>query len=288
MNDEQVHDGRNRGFEPQQFILFGCPFGIADPAQGPEVGDLEPQAIRGGRHLIQALVECGSGLLVAPVVLTQYDRVTAASIGISMGLTWLVSAWLVFIMTEQSRRLRGMAITDALTGAFNRRYLELEATKCVQNWERNRRPVSLLLLDVDHFKRVNDKFGHAVGDSTLKSVVDLLQQRIRRVDTLYRFGGEEFVLLLNETTAENACTVAEELRRAVEGAKILPEGVLTISVGVCDVTQVQNAEHWFKLADAALYRAKHNGRNRVELASSLSETVDSAVSSPGKTIPDWR
>ena len=207
-----------------------------------------------------------SGLLVAPIALTQYDRTTVAAIGISMGLTWLVSAWLVFAMTAQSSRLRDMAITDSLTGAFNRRYLELQAVKCVQDWDRYQRPASLLLLDIDHFKRVNDKFGHAVGDAALKSLVALIQQRIRRVDTLCRFGGEEFVLLLSETTAEKARQVAEELRRAVECAKILPEGSMTVSVGICDVTQVEDMEQWIKLADAALYRAKSNGRNRVEVA----------------------
>jgi diguanylate cyclase (GGDEF)-like protein len=225
-----------------------------------------------------------SGLLVAPVVLTQYDHTTVAAIGISMGLTWLVSAWLVFAMTEQSRRLRDLAITDSLTGAFNRRYLELQAAKCVQDWERYQRPVSLLLLDIDHFKHVNDKFGHAIGDAALQSLVSLIQQRIRRVDTLCRFGGEEFVLLLSESTAEKARQVADELRRAVECAKILPEGSMTVSVGVCDVTQVQDMEHWFKRADAALYQAKHNGRNRVELAAPLAEPAVSI----DKSLPHWR
>jgi diguanylate cyclase (GGDEF)-like protein len=230
-----------------------------------------------------------SGLLAAPVALTQYDRATVAAIGISMGLTWLVSALLVFAMTAQSRRLRDMAITDSLTGAFNRRYLELQAFKAVQDWERYRRPVSLLLLDLDHFKRVNDKFGHAIGDAALQRLVKLIQQRIRKVDTLCRFGGEEFMVLLSETTAQKARFVAEELRAAVEREKLLPEGSMTVSVGVCDVTQVQDMEHWFKLVDAALYQAKHNGRNRVELAVSLSDAATAnAPTLPAKTLPHWR
>jgi diguanylate cyclase (GGDEF)-like protein len=230
-----------------------------------------------------------SGLLVAPVVLTQYDRTTVAAIGISMGLTWLVSAWLVFAMTAQSRRLRDMAITDSLTGAFNRRYLELQTVKALEDWERYQRPVSLLLLDMDHFKGVNDKFGHAIGDAALQSLVNLIQQRIRKVDTLCRFGGEEFMLLLSETKAQQARYVAEELRQAVEREKILPEGSMTVSVGVCDVTQAQDMEHWFKLADAALYQAKRNGRNRVEVAAPLSDVTTSiAQALPAKTLADWR
>jgi diguanylate cyclase (GGDEF)-like protein len=211
------------------------------------------------------------GLMVAPIVLTQYDRTTSAAVGISMGLTWIISAWLVFAMTEQSRRLKGMAITDSLTGAFNRRYLELQATRCLNDWMRFQRAASLLLLDVDHFKHINDKFGHGVGDEALAKLVELLQNRLRKADLICRYGGEEFALLLAETSYGRANYVAEELRSVVEHANILPEGSMTISIGVCDVTQVQDLEHWLKLADAALYQAKRNGRNRVELAISLFE-----------------
>jgi diguanylate cyclase (GGDEF)-like protein len=196
---------------------------------------------------------------------------------------------LVFAMTAQSRRLRDMAITDSLTGAFNRRYLELQAVKAVHDWERYQHPVSLLLLDLDHFKDVNDKFGHAIGDAVLRRLVNLIHQRIRKVDTLCRFGGEEFMVLLSETTAPRARYVAEELRAAVAREKLLPEGSMTVSVGVCDVTQVQDMEHWFKRVDAALYQAKHNGRNRVELAVPLSDTaITLAPTLPAKTLPDWR
>ncbi len=202
----------------------------------------------------------------APVVLTHFDLTTAFVIGISTVLTWLVSAWLVYAMTEQSRRLKNMAITDSLTGAFNRRYLELQALRALQDWERNRRSVSLLLLDIDHFKSINDEFGHDVGDAALKSLVSLIKERIRGVDTLCRYGGEEFVLLLSETTAVQAKIVANQLRRAVEEAQLLPRGPMTISVGVCDLMQVPDLENWFRFADAALYSAKDLGRNRVELA----------------------
>ena len=225
-----------------------------------------------------------SGLLVAPVVLTQYDRTTAAAVGISMGLTWLVSAWLVFAMTEQSRRLKGMAVTDSLTGAFNRRYLELQVVRSLRDWERYNRTASLLLLDIDHFKRINDRFGHGVGDAVLTRLVGLIQQRLRKVDIVCRYGGEEFALLLNETSASMARHVGEELRRVVERGKILPEGSLTISVGVCDVTLARDSEHWFSLADAALYEAKRNGRNRVEQAPVLSEPT--AIIS--RALPHWR
>ena len=100
---------------------------------------------------------------------------------------------------------------------------------------------------------------------TESSAGELLQQRLRKVDIVARYGGEEFALLLSETSASMARHVGEDLRRVVERGKFLPEGSLTISMGVCDVTQARDMEHWFSLADAALYEAKRNGRNRVEL-----------------------
>jgi diguanylate cyclase (GGDEF)-like protein len=225
-----------------------------------------------------------AGVAVAPLVVSQYDETTSVAIGISMLLTWLVSAWLVLAVTEQSRRLRDMATTDPLTGAYNRRYMEQHARKSLADWERYGRPVSILLIDIDHFKRINDRFGHAVGDDALKGLVDIVNDRIRRGDTLCRFGGEEFVLLLSEVAGDQAVKVADELRESVEQARIIPEGSMTISVGVCDVSHADDMEHWFKLADGALYLAKHNGRNRVELAAPTPE----ALAPIAKTVPDWR
>jgi len=225
-----------------------------------------------------------SGLLVAPLVLTQYDATTALVIGLSLGLTWLVSAWLVYAVTEQSRRLKDMAITDPLTGAYNRRYLELQAEKALELWRRYERPASLLLVDIDYFKRVNDKYGHAVGDTAIKGLVDVISQRIRRVDSLCRFGGEEFVLLLSETGLEDAEKVANKLRAAVEGESILPESSMTVSVGVAGLTGVDDLDHWLNLADTAMYLAKKNGRNRVEVA----EPAQLPLEPLAKTVPDWR
>ena len=225
-----------------------------------------------------------SGLLVSPLILTQYDTATSSIIGLSMGLTWLVSAWLVFSMTEQSRRLKDMAVKDALTGAYNRRYLELQLDHALETWERYQRPSSVLLVDIDFFKRINDKFGHAVGDMAIKSLVEVISSNIRIVDTLCRYGGEEFVVLLSETAVQDAAKVAEKLRNLVEHTRVMPEGTMTISVGVCDVAVVDDVDHWLNLADGALYLAKHNGRNRIELA----ESVVEPLAPVGKTIPDWR
>ncbi|MEH6635975.1 MAG: GGDEF domain-containing protein [Halioglobus sp.] len=225
-----------------------------------------------------------SGLVVSPLVFTHYDTTTATVIGMSMGLTWLVSAWLVFAVTEQSRRLKDMAITDALTGAYNRRYLDLQALKALELWRRYQRPASLLILDIDYFKRINDKHGHNAGDAALKSLVDVISQRIRAVDTLCRFGGDEFVLLLSETGIADSETVANKLRLAVQDVNLLPQMKLTISVGIAAVTSATDLDHWLNLADTALYLAKKKGRNRVELA----ESVVPQLMPIDKTVPTWR
>ena len=127
-----------------------------------------------------------SGLLVAPLVLTHYDLTTSGIIGLSLGLTWLVSAWLVYAVTEQSRRLKDMAVKDAMTGAYNRRYLEIQLEQALDSWRRYQRLSSVLLIDIDFFKRINDRYGHAVGDTAIKSLVDVISSNIRSVDTFCR------------------------------------------------------------------------------------------------------
>jgi diguanylate cyclase (GGDEF)-like protein len=114
--------------------------------------------------------------------------------------------------------------------------------------------------------------------------VEVISGRIRAVDTVCRFGGEEFVVLLQGTGIDGAIRVAEELRSLVEGTKILPEANMTISIGACEVIAADDVDHWFKLADSALYLAKRNGRNRVEAAAGMLEERGAVA----KTVPDWR
>ena len=175
-------------------------------------------------------------------------------------------------------------MTDPLTGAYNRRYFEEQVRQSLDIWERYKRPSTLLLMDIDHFKRVNDSFGHGVGDQALKLLVDLIASRIRGVDTLCRYGGEEFAVLLSETSARHGVRLAEELRSRVEESELLPEGQLTISVGVTDISAASDAEEWLRLTDEALYRAKNQGRNRVE--AHVGEVVP--VAPLGDSLPIWR
>lgn len=242
-----------------------------------------PVLMRPRRAATLVLLTC---VVLAPLALQRYDVFTTALICACLALCWIISGWLMWAVMEQARRLREMAITDPLTGAYNRRYLEQEAGKCLETWTRHQHQFSLLLLDIDHFKWINDKFGHAVGDRAIQSLVKLINQRMRKVDILCRYGGEEFVLLLSESDGEQALAVANEIRAAVEASDILPEGKLTVSIGVCDVVLAQDAEHWLKMADVAMYLAKLNGRNRVELAVPSADQSQAANASFWMSTPD--
>jgi diguanylate cyclase (GGDEF)-like protein len=160
-----------------------------------------------------------------------------------------------------------MASTDSLTGAANRRRL-LEALDIeTGRAKRNGLPVSLLALDIDHFKHVNDTWGHQVGDQVLRDLVLNVKKTMRPHDILGRIGGEEFMVLLPDTPQAAAATLAERIRKQVEGMVVThPQGALniTVSIGVAEFGKDgEAADQVIKAADDRLYRAKHEGRNRV-------------------------
>jgi diguanylate cyclase (GGDEF)-like protein len=202
--------------------------------------------------------------LAAPIIFMRYDTTVALVITISMGQTWLVSAGLMYAITKQTRRLTDLANVDSLTGAYNRRYFESQAEFAFEHWQQTQRPSSYLLIDIDHFKQINDTCGHASGDLALQKLVELIIARVRKSDVVSRFGGEEFLVMLWETSLDGAMKTAEDLRKLVETSPILPGTELTVSIGVCDSSAANDVQHWFKLTDAALYIAKEKGRNRVE------------------------
>ena len=164
---------------------------------------------------------------------------------------------------RQRRLLIEQAITDPLTGAFNRRHLDFCLEQAIRRRQRTGEPAALLLFDVDHFKRINDGFGHAAGDAALAGLAALVAACGRGLDSLFRIGGEEFVLLLPGATAEGALVVAENLRALVADAHLCAGAQLSISIGVSELHAGQSAAGWLGAADAALYLAKRAGRNRV-------------------------
>lgn len=164
-----------------------------------------------------------------------------------------------------------LSVRDELTGLYNRRHFQQMLEREFKRSERYKREMSLLMIDVDHFKQYNDTFGHLKGDVTLKAIAQLLSTNVREVDVLARYGGEEFVLLLPNTELKNAIKVAEKLRAKVQDqfhGDITPidsekSRPVTISIGVAAYPNIQSLGELVHAADMALYRAKREGRNRV-------------------------
>lgn len=159
--------------------------------------------------------------------------------------------------------LEKVSATDYLTGAWNRAHLVRVVASEMARSIRFRQPLSALLIDIDHFKDVNDTFGHQAGDTVLREVVALIQKKIRSADLLFRWGGEEFVVLAVSTGYRDAETLAEHLRARVAGHRFTGVGPLTVSIGVTERSGDETADAWFKRLDAALFTAKNGGRNRI-------------------------
>jgi diguanylate cyclase (GGDEF)-like protein len=172
-------------------------------------------------------------------------------------------------LMESNRRLELLSITDGLTKLHNHRHFQDELGRAFEESERYHRPLSLVIADLDFFKKVNDTYGHAVGDDVLKAVSSMFQQSIRSTDLAARYGGEEFTLMLPETNLEDAIAFAEKLREIIESTPIATQaGALhvTISLGVATVphSRIHSSKELIVAADKALYRAKKNGRNQVQ------------------------
>lgn len=170
------------------------------------------------------------------------------------------------ITNRQRDQLIQLATKDPLTGAKNRRALDDKLEELVSAFKRSGATASLLLLDLDHFKKVNDAHGHAVGDQILKRITEIINFRIRVTDTLYRVGGEEFVVVLEDQVLDRAVHLSEQLRTLVEANELTPDQSVTISLGVAELRSDETANSWLQRADEALYRAKRAGRNITEIA----------------------
>jgi diguanylate cyclase (GGDEF)-like protein len=171
---------------------------------------------------------------------------------------------------RQRREFERMATVDGLTGLHNRRWLDDVFPRQIERCARTGAPLSLLLADVDHFKRFNDRHGHLVGDRALQLVAEVIAASLRPTDLIARFGGEEFAALLPSATADQAVLAAERLRRTLAGRPMLVANEretsveLTLSVGVAQLQRGDTLQTLVAAADSALYRAKSSGRNRVQ------------------------
>jgi diguanylate cyclase (GGDEF)-like protein len=174
-------------------------------------------------------------------------------------------------LKEQNRRLEELSNTDPLTQLANRRFLMQTLIKEFQRSERAGHPLTLVMADIDHFKKINDTYGHQQGDAVLKAVSGAIRNHLRDYDLAARFGGEEFALVLPETSLAEAAPVAERIREMVAGMNLggtLSELKMTISLGVSTAPhkEVAGVDDLIRVADDALYAAKSAGRNRVVVA----------------------
>ena len=190
---------------------------------------------------------------------------------------------------------RVLAALDPLTGVANRRSLIAALDRDVARAQRMREPMALMMVDIDHFKDVNDQYGHPAGDRVLCSVVNVLRQRVRAQDLVGRYGGEEFMVLLPDTGLTGAQQLARALCKAVEESRCPADGVpgpgiaVTVSIGVFG-GRLESGDSWDMLiaaADRALYQAKNNGRNRVEVATGLRRpSAQLAAQANPETLPE--
>ena len=161
-----------------------------------------------------------------------------------------------------------LSTKDGLTGVFNRRYFDIHVRQIVEKSKETNKPVCIMMFDVDHFKQVNDTYGHPAGDAVLKTLASTLKSSFRITDLIARYGGEEFIVLLNNIDLQNCLPVAEKTRSLIEGTEFtIPAQVSvihkTISIGVAEYHQGDTVEEFISKADKALYEAKETGRNKV-------------------------
>ncbi len=166
-------------------------------------------------------------------------------------------------MDEELKRL---ATTDILTGAYNRTSFDEIIEREIERVKRYNKPLSVIMFDIDHFKQVNDTFGHNVGDAVLKKIAYLVRKILRKVDYFMRWGGEEFIIISAGTDREQAYTLAERIRKRIGNYKFDHIDKITVSCGVAEYTEEDTENSLIKRADDAMYKAKRKGRNRVAVA----------------------
>jgi len=210
-------------------------------------------------------------LTMTAFILPQLVQTMAPFRSSTVAITILVTTAFAYafsvINNRQQQQLVNLATKDPLTGAGNRRALDQKLSEIIASYRRYGLPASLILIDLDHFKKVNDAHGHAVGDQILRRITEILNLRIRLTDSLFRIGGEEFVVVVDDQNVESASRLAEQLRTLVEVNELVPDRAVTISLGVAELRGGESYESWMRRADKALYEAKSAGRNTLRCAS---------------------
>lgn len=205
-------------------------------------------------------------LLLMTAILSWFvlEHSLAIRVVATLTATAIFSAIYVRIISAQQAKLKTMAITDPLTGLKNRLLLNSDLTQAIELSKRQQSSMALFALDLDHFKQINDNYGHDMGDQVLIAVSKVMKQRVRSSDYVFRLGGEEFCCLLSDVSEKHAIKVAEQIRQEVADLKIANIEKITLSIGIAMLKSDDDWQSWLKRADTLLYQAKLAGRNRLE------------------------
>lgn len=211
-----------------------------------------------------------------PMVWMGLNSLMAARLTATMLAVSLFSGILVSVIDRQQRRLTFQLEHDPLTGLYNRQSLRKQMEKAIESRTQEGLKMTVLMLDLDHFKLINDRFGHDVGDSVLRDTSRILREHMRADDAVFRMGGEEFLILLWNASSANARVRAEQIRLAVERSGMLQHHPITISIGLAELGSEDDWLSWIKRSDDQLYQAKRGGRNRVALRCGSEEAIAAA------------
>ncbi|MBQ0721093.1 MAG: GGDEF domain-containing protein [Gammaproteobacteria bacterium] len=215
-------------------------------------------------HHRQARIMLALSILVfVPAVFYSAEPGIAVRFSVTYLMVCIFGDIVVRLLDKAQVQQELLTLIDPLTGAYNRRSFLATLGDAAESCRRGIGTASLIAIDIDHFKQVNDSQGHKVGDEALKGIVSTLQKRKRKLDKIFRTGGEEFIVLAHNIEPGESIAFADSLRVAVEDAKILDELVITISIGVASYSTERSIDDWIRQADANLYEAKNRGRNRV-------------------------
>lgn len=209
-----------------------------------------------------AILNVFAMILLIPALTAFMQAIEMSSFLVTLILNNIFSFIFAQRMQLHHENLALQATRDPLTGAGNRRLFDEKISHIVALCKRIKGAACLIMLDIDHFKHINDNYGHTKGDEVLVGLVEVLSFRLRETDGLYRLGGEEFAILPHEIDSVCAFKLAEELRQLVEKTDFLEDTDVTISLGIAEYDGSGKVENWLERADNALYQAKNSGRNR--------------------------
>lgn len=188
------------------------------------------------------------------------NRFTAVLIGTSIFAYLLMSE-----ITKQHYLLKQRAVVDSLTGLHNRSLLQEKLDQAIEQGHSTGAAMTLIMIDVDFFKTINDRFGHDVGDSVLTAMGGLLRESFRQTDTVFRIGGEEFLVIFPDTDEYTCLQIANKICKKIEQLSLIPDHTVTVSIGIAGLQPDMKSSGWLKLCDEKLYLAKSNGRNQAFL-----------------------